>query len=131
MGEAFGVTDLLADPVRFDGTVVAVVGWFVCEREHSALYPSPAEALAVSRCGVWLVHPATAGGRDAVAALNRGWVRAVGVFANRRRSGCGHFGAWPAQLSGLSELCRAAPPVEASPAEPGAAADPGRGPRTR
>jgi hypothetical protein len=96
MGETFGVADLLADPTRFDGSVVAVVGWFVCEREHSALYPSPNEASAVSPRGVWLVHPAMVGGRGAVAALNRGWVRAVGVFANRRQTGCGHFGAWPA-----------------------------------
>jgi hypothetical protein len=111
MSEPMAVPNLLADPARFDGQVVTVAGWFVWGREHSALYPSPvASSRPVS--GVWVVHAATVGGVRSVAELNRGWVRAVGVFGNRRQAGCGHFGAWPAQLSGLSELCRIKPPAE-------------------
>jgi hypothetical protein len=112
MGDLTRLADLLADPARYDGATVAVVGWFVFEREHVALYPSPAAASELPRAGVWLVHPATVGGEAAVATLSHGWVRAVGVFGNRRRSGCGHFNGWPAQLSGLLELRRADPPGE-------------------
>ena len=104
MDDALNVDDLLADPVRFDGQQVKVIGWFVLEKEHSALYSSPTAASEQPRPGVWLVHPETLGGAKAVAALNRSWVRVVGVFGNRRTSGCGHFGGWPAQLSALSEL---------------------------
>jgi hypothetical protein len=124
MGEAMAVHDLLADPARFDRQVVAVVGWFVWEREHSALYPSPAAARSPAS-GVWLVHPATVAGERETAAMSGGWVRAVGVFGNRRGAGCGHFNGWPAQLSGLSELRRIEPPSEASPAERDAAPDRG------
>ena len=46
-----------------------------------ALYPSPAAAGEIPRAGVWL------GGEAAVAALNRGWVRAGwGVDASRGAS---------------------------------------------
>src|SRR6185369_15603886 len=109
--------DLLADPTRFDGSVVAVTGWFVFEREHVALYSSPTASRSPA-AGIWLVHPATVSGKPAVAALSRGWVRAVGVFGNRRNAGCGHFGGWPAQLSGLSELRGVDPPADQMQAEP-------------
>ena len=121
MNDALTVDDLLADPVRFDGQRVRVTGWFVPQKEHSALYASPADARAHPRPGVWWVHPETLGGPKAVAALSGNRVRVVGVFANRRTSGCGHFGAWPAQLSALSELEPAAD-GEAAPRPPGGAA---------
>jgi hypothetical protein len=73
------------------------------------MYASAAAANEIPRSGVWLVHPATIGGKAIVKALSRGWVRAVGVFGNRRRSGCGHFNRWPAQLSGLSVIVRTDP----------------------
>jgi hypothetical protein len=111
LDKALKVDDLLTDPARYDGQLVAVTGWFVCEREHSALYPSPAAACS-PRTGVWLVHPGSVCGQAAIAALHRGWVHAVGTFGNRRQSGCGHFSAWPAQLSGLSELRRVEQVIE-------------------
>jgi hypothetical protein len=108
------VHDLLAEPSRFDGTSVTVVGWFVFEREHSAVYSSRGDAKSTARPGIWLVHPGTLGGETAVASLSGGWIRVTGLFANRRKSGCGHFNGWPAQLSALSELLRAEAPPEQS-----------------
>src|SRR5947209_2188957 len=106
MDEVLGVADLLVDPARFQGERVAVVGWFVFEREHRALYPSPSEARSVPRRGVWVFQPEAVGGRRAAAALNRGWVRVVGEFGHAGRAGCGHFGGWPAVLHRLTELYR-------------------------
>ena len=102
------VTDLLNDPARFDNRSVAVLGWFVFRREHCAIHTSPLDSKS-SANAIWLVHPETIGGTRAVAALNRNWIRAVGIFNNRRQSGCGHFNAFPAQLTGLSELQRIEP----------------------
>jgi hypothetical protein len=123
MGDVLGVTDLLADPARFNGVRVAVVGWFVFEREHKALYPSPNEAKTFPPRGVWVFQPEAVGGRRAAAALNRGWVRVVGEFGYSRRGGCGHFGCWPAMLGRLTELSRV-DPSEQRHAEPAAAPDP-------
>ena len=99
MEGVLSVTDLLAAPTRFDGQTVTVVGYYVSEREHHVLCASPDEVKTI--LGVWLSHEATVGGNSAVERLNRGWVRVVGVFYNRRRSGAGHFNAWPAYISGI------------------------------
>jgi hypothetical protein len=109
-----GIADLLADPMQYDGKQVAVVGWFIYEREHVAIYRSPDDRKSTPRIGMWVVHPATLGGHSAVAALSRGWVRIVGRFDNRRKSGCGHFRGWSAQISDLKELNKADPPSENS-----------------
>jgi hypothetical protein len=102
------IRELLADPVRFDGKTVAVVGWFIYEREHIAIYASRADSKLFPRCGLWVVHPSTVGGEDAISALSRGWVRLIGTFANRRKNGCGHFNAYPAQISNIKELEKSA-----------------------
>jgi hypothetical protein len=108
MSQPLSVADLLAAPAHFEGQSVTVVGFYVGEREHHALYPSPADVGTSSR-GVWLSHEATCGGRDAVARLSRGWVRLTGVFHNRVRSGAGHFSAFPAYVSGISVFESAEP----------------------
>ena len=110
-----GISELLANPVQYDGKQVAVVGWFVNQHEHCAIYNSQLNPRAsISRFGIWVVNPETQGGRAAVTALSRHWVRVVGRFDNRRKSGCGHFNGWPAQIRGLKELKEAEPPHDKS-----------------
>jgi hypothetical protein len=103
MTETCSVVDLLAAPDRFDAKTVVVVGFYIGEREHHAIYPSRGDIGETSR-GIWLSHEATVGGQEAATRLSRGWVRVAGVFHNRRRSGAGHFGAFPAYISAITKL---------------------------
>jgi hypothetical protein len=111
MDVSLSVADLLAAPQMYDGRMVTVTGYYVGEREHHAVYASPAEFRTLSG-GVWLEHEATVGGSKRAARLNRGWVRLTGVFHNRRRSGVGHFNAFSASLSGIRDFEPAESPDE-------------------
>ena len=101
MEQSLSVAELLAAPESFDGQIITVIGFYVGEREHHAVYSTPTEVGTSSR-GVWLIHEATVGGDRVAAQQNRGWVRLTGIFHNRRRSGAGHFNAYPACLSGIT-----------------------------
>jgi hypothetical protein len=103
MDNVLTVTELLAAPQRFDRLPVTVSGYYVGDREHLALYPSPAE-VGTAATGIWLRHEATVGGQIAAAQLNRSWIRLVGVFHNRSKAGAGHFNAFPAYISEITQF---------------------------
>jgi hypothetical protein len=106
MDQVFTVQDLLADPVRFDGQIITVIGFYVGESEHHALHRSRAHVGTRSNPrlseAVWLHHEATVGGEKKAERLNRHRVRVTGIFHNRRRAGAGHFNAFPAFISGIT-----------------------------
>jgi hypothetical protein len=103
MGEPLSVVDILTAAGRFDGHLVTVVGFYVGEREHHAVYSSREDVGESSRA-VWLRHEDTVGGCLRARQLNRSWIRLVGIFHNCRNSGAGHFNAFPALIGGITEF---------------------------
>ena len=69
--EVVTIRQLLTEPVHFDGKRVAIIGWFIYEREHSAIYDHREDANVFPPLGAWLIHPATVGGEAATKALSR------------------------------------------------------------
>jgi hypothetical protein len=106
MAELVSVADLLSAPERFDGRLIIVAGFYVGEREHHALYSSR-EQIGTSQLAVWIRHEETVHGQARAEQLNRSWIRVVGTFHNRRRSGCGHFNAYSAYITGIREFASA------------------------
>ena len=99
--------ELLANPKQYDGQVVDVVGYHVCEFEHHAIYSSAADAKGNNyESGIWLSGMESVCGRAECERLTHKWIRIVGRFNNRRNAGTGHFNLWPAHISTIQSAER-------------------------
>ncbi len=93
---------LLADPARFDGQQVMLVGYVRSGFESNALYLTKDDADILNRMNsVWLEGYRdgndTAGKKRPV----RGFIRVVGTV-RYRSAGVGHLGLWPVGISDIT-----------------------------
>jgi hypothetical protein len=91
---------IFADPQVFDAELIEIHGFFVCERENCAVYPS--KDYCTSKHGLWLGN----GGNmiDSAKHLNRTFVQVAGIYRNNRKRGVGHFNRWSGEIRKITKL---------------------------
>lgn len=91
---------LIADPKRFDGQTIRVIGFLRLEFEGNAVYlhREDFERLILQN-GVWI--ELTESQQKSSAKLNNGYVIVEGTFSSSQR---GHLGTWSGSLQRVSRL---------------------------
>lgn len=96
------LADVLANPAKFHGKRISVVGFYHWEFEGSSLAVGR-EALRTSefRKSIWRGDVSTFAKRLAIRDKNDSWMRVDGVFL---QGPTGHFGMWPGEIVRLTRI---------------------------
>lgn len=91
---------LIADPQRFDGQTIRVIGFLRLEFEGNAVYLHREDfERSILQNGIWI--ELTESQQKSSAKLNNGYVLVEGTFNSSEK---GHLGIWPGSLQRVSRL---------------------------
>jgi hypothetical protein len=91
---------LIADPQKFDGQIIRVIGFLHLEFEGSAVYFHREDfERSMLQNGIWI--ELTESQQKSSVKLNNGYVLVEGRFSASEK---GHFGIWPGSLQRISKL---------------------------
>jgi hypothetical protein len=106
------LAELIADPARFHGKRVSVVGYYHWEFEGSSLsLNEEASRVADYARSIWRGEFSTFARNSVIHDKTEGWMRVDGVFL---QGPAGHLGLWPGEIVRLTriESLRSAPHLE-------------------
>jgi hypothetical protein len=94
------IIQLIADPQRFDGQAIRVVGFLRLEFEGNAVYLHREDfEKSLLQNGIWI--ELTESQLRSSTKLNNGYVLIEGTFSSSEK---GHLGIWPGSLQRVSRL---------------------------
>lgn len=91
---------LIADPQRFDGQAIRIIGFLRLEFEGNAVYLHREDfEKSILQNGIWI--DLTESQLQSSSNLNNGYVLVEGTFSSSEK---GHLGLWPGSLRQVSRL---------------------------
>jgi hypothetical protein len=99
---AVKLAEVIADPAKFHGKRVSVVGYYHGEFEGSSLSVNPqASRRSDFKSSIWRGDVSTFAAASTIRDKNDSWMRVEGVFV---RGPGGHMGLWPGEIVRLTRI---------------------------
>jgi hypothetical protein len=97
---------VLAHPDQYKGKRIELIGFYVSEFEHHALYLTKDDPeVGNIQNGIWVGGAAPVVDKTRInTRVKRGFVRVIGTFTYDARGGSGHLGMWPGEINNVTFL---------------------------
>jgi hypothetical protein len=98
------IVSLLANPEKYDGKKVRLIGYFQDRFEGRAIFLTRDDARINNHANSIWVEEVSAGTNNAIEPVRKGFIRIDGTFKSYPHGGGGHFGMWSGTLSIITAL---------------------------